>query len=38
MEKDKIAESKQKKQNACILKAIILISRILNIDEAQEVI
>ena len=38
IEKDKIAESIQKKQYACILKNIILINKKLNAEEAQEII
>ena len=37
IEKDKIAEIKQNTQNAFILKNMMLIKRILNIDEEQEI-
>ena len=37
IENDKIAESIQKKQYACILKNIILINKKLNVEEAQEI-
>ena len=37
IEKDRIAESIQKKQYAWILKNIILINKKLNVEEAQEI-
>ena len=37
MENDKIADSIQKKQYACMLKNIILINKKLNVDDAQDI-